>query len=809
MSLEKYHKKRNFKLTPEPAGKNPRAKKDKTLLYVIQKHAASHLHYDLRLELNGTLKSWAVPKGPSLDPHVKHLAVQVEDHPIEYGNFEGIIPSGQYGGGTVMLWDKGTWQAEEENPAAAYRKGHLVFQLKGKKLKGLWQLIRMKPDKKGNKKNWLLMKIEDKYAKPESKYDITKKQDLSVATKKTMEEIAEDKKKVKKSKKSNTTSSPRIPDFLSPQLATLVSEPPNTNNYIHELKYDGYRILSFVHHDLIRLKTRNNKDWSKKLIPLIEALKTLKLSNTILDGELVALDVNSHSNFELLQQAVNEDTDIQLAYYIFDILYHNGKDIRNLPQLKRKEILKSILQKNKNKFVRYSDHIQGKGAAVFKKACKLGLEGIVSKTIDAPYIDRRGTHWLKSKCIKRQEFIIGGFTPPQGERTGFGALLIGYYDNKNHLRYAGRVGTGFTTTTLKKIHQTLLKHRSNKMPFSHTPPASKKVIWVKPVLVGEVEFTEWTRDGCLRHPSFKGLRKDKKAKEVKREKTTPLKAVPTKEETIKLTHPERILYPKQKITKLDLLNYYKKVNKLILPHLINRPLTLKRCPDSVEKACFYQRHIHGKSKNLYTIKVNGEQYFYIKDIEGLFELVQIGSLEIHPWGSTIKYIDQPDRIILDLDPDPKVPWKNVISAAKLIRKKLENLKLKSFVKTTGGKGLHIVIPIKPHYSWKEIKNFTHQLVDSITKEYPDQFVTTITKSKRIGKIFLDYLRNQSSATAIAPYSTRANDKASVATPLDWKELTVRIKSDTYTLKNIDRRLSKLKKDPWADFFKTRQSIKLT
>lgn len=839
MKLSLYNKKRNFQKTLEPKGKVSHNYKN---LYVIQKHAASHLHYDFRLELNGVLLSWAIPKGPSLDPSVKRLAMQVEDHPVAYGNFEGIIPKGEYGGGTVMLWDTGIWLPEDENPTIAYQKGHLRFQLKGIKLKGRWSLIRFK----GNTgdKTWFLIKSKDKYAKSMADYDITLKKTKSVLSKKDLDEIAEQPKnvwskkglkKLLKSEKKNSArkkiNNPQIkitlphssfPSYISPQLATLVNHPPAGAEWIHEVKFDGYRILAFLKNKTIRLMSRNNKEWTKYFSTVANSIKNSFKKNIIVDGEIVILDKYQKSNFQLLQNAIDSEEDKSFVYYIFDILYYDQYDLRTLSLKERKNILHQLLLSVDNPLLQYSDHIIGRGEEVFNAACEMSLEGIVSKNINSAYEQKRTKTWLKSKCTQRQEFVIGGFTPPQGARGYFGSLYLGYYNKDGSLIYCGNVGTGFNEKSLQDLYQKMKKNITKSNPFTTNPPGITRATWVKPILVCEIEFSKWTADGNLRHPSFKGLRLDKTAKSITRERklkmknmTSPTKPKLTNEKrglTYKLTNPTKILYPESKITKSDLAKYYEEIQDWILPYIINRPLTLVRCPENYKK-CFYQKHINNTTPDtLYGITIKEknkkEEYIYIKDLSGLMSLVQMGTLEIHPWGSLINNTDYPDIITFDLDPSPGVPWKKVVLAAKTIRDYLHKYKLKSFVKTTGGKGLHVVVPIKPAHQWDIVKEFAHAFVNFLVEQNPNDYISEMLKIKRKGKIFIDYLRNQKGATSVSPYSTRARPHATVAVPLHWDELTHRLKDTNFTIKTLPTRLKNLKKDPWGDFFKIKQSLRI-
>jgi bifunctional non-homologous end joining protein LigD len=829
MSLKDYHKKRDFNKTSEPKGK---ISPDSSHLFVIQKHAASHLHYDFRLELHGVLLSWAVPKGPCLDPHIKRLAIHVEDHPVEYGAFEGIIPKGEYGGGVVMLWDEGFWIPLDDNPLKAYHAGHLRFELDASKLQGRWDLFRFKDEKQ-----WFLVKSKDKYAKPLTDYDITLEAPRSVITKQTIEEIEENythvwtqegqiyAPKPKRSHKQPLLSLPEdleaapFPGKLSPQLATLVDEAPEGPEWLHEIKFDGYRILAFIQSDHISLKSRNMIDWTPQLMPIAKALKTLSPKNLVLDGEVVVLDSQGKSDFQLLQNSIKGNQDSDYIYYVFDILYYDQFNLKSLPLIKRKEILAALLPEH-HPTLRYSDHIINDGPAIYHHSCELALEGIISKRIDSVYETRRSKSWLKIKCLKRQEFVVGGYTDPQRGRRYFGSLFLGVFNQQGELEFAGNVGTGFTQSALKEIYEQLQKNLSSKNPFNDTPPGSKKAHWLKPILVAEVEFTQWTNNNHIRHPSFKGLRWDKRAKAVKRElpqalgkiKDKPQKKATKKTSDFVITHPKKIVYPEDKYTKQDLLLYYELVTDYIMPFIKNRPLTLVRCPTDY-KECFFQRHYNNMTpkalKSIYIeSKGQTEPYIYLNDKEGLLSLVQMGVLEIHPWGSLIQSLETPDRIIFDLDPAPDVPWKTVVEAAFEIKNEFEQMNLKSFVKTTGGKGLHVIIPIKAEHNWEVIKNFTHVFVEYLEKRKPKQYISKMAKAKRSGKIFVDYLRNQRGATAISAYSTRSRVHAPVSVPLEWDELTNSREDTSFTIKTLVKRLDSLKKDPWKAFWTLKQKLYL-
>lgn len=839
MSLKRYQQKRDFKKSTEPKGKvAPSASKN---LYIIQKHAASHLHYDFRIELNGVLKSWAVPKGPSLDPTIKRLAVHVEDHPIEYGSFEGIIPEGEYGGGTVMLWDQGTWIAEGD-PVKAYQNGNLTFELKGTKLKGLWKLVQIKK----TPKNWLLMKLKDKYARSQDNYDVTVTKAKSVVSNKTLKQITEHdpetwptKKLSKKAKSITSSSKKKIKIFpkhnvikrdnrqlkriamptVNLQLSTLVDQPPQGDEWLHEIKLDGYRLLAYIENKKVKLITRGKHNWTEKFKDIADELKKLPVDSAIFDGEIVVLDEQHKSNFQLLQNSLKQKNATSFVYYIFDILYYNGYDLTTLKLIERKKILENLLVTVKSLFLRYNDHIIGSGFDVYKKTCELGLEGIISKNINSKYSQRRDRNWLKCKCTKRQEFVIGGFTKPQGSRSYFGALLLGFYQDSK-LIYCGHVGTGFTEASLKTIYELLKKYQTNTMPFYQQPSRVSHATWVKPVLVAEIEYAEITRDLILRQPSFKGLRSDKNPKLITLESPITTKQATTTTKVSKkksvdigitITNPDRILYNEAKITKLELIEYYQFIHQWMLPYVVNRPLALLRCPEGYDKECFFQKHLNEMQiENLYTIDIkekdDTEHCIYIKDLNGLLTLAQLGTLEIHPWGSSNNKIEQPDQITFDLDPAPDVPWKKVIAAAFEIKHQFEKLNLVSFVKSTGGKGLHVVIPIKPKYSWKDIKSFSHTFVKYMGTQFTDKYITDMAKHKRTGKIYLDYLRNQRGATAIAPYSTRALQQATIATPLAWDELTNDKRDITFNLKTIYNRMETLKHDPWKQFFNIKQSL---
>lgn len=822
--LEEYSRKRDFAKTHEPPGKEAPGKKGGGF-FTVQKHAARTLHYDLRLELKGVLKSWAVPKGPSLNPKDKRLAVHVEDHPIEYADFEGVIPKGEYGAGTVLLWDKGFW-VPREDPQEGLKKGALKFTLQGRKLRGGFALIKTKGrarQEEEGKDEWLLIKEDDEEAKTEG--DITEEEPLSVATGKDIMEIAASREAVW-SAKEPIPELPEIPSIpgskkapipkeFRPELPTLVDRPPKGSEWLHELKYDGYRILSRVQKGRVSLFTRNANDWTVKFPAIAGAVKKIPVDGAWIDGEAVFIKKDGTTSFEGLQNALSVGKDSELKYLVFDITYFNGHDLTGCPLKERKRLLSSIIKTaavDKN-IIRYSDHVEGNGQEFFNTACGYNVEGIVSKHIGSTYSQARTRSWVKVKCHRRQEFVIGGYTEAKGMREGFGALLLGFYDREGKLTYCGRVGTGFNEKTLSGIYSRLKKIGSKIPPF-HNPPAgteAKGVKWVRPDLVAEVEFSQWTKEGVLRHPSFQGLRLDKPPGEVVREAPQALvKAATEVKRPVRLTKPGKVLYPEGGFTKKDLADYYEKVAGLMLPHISGRPLTLVRCPEGYDKDCFFQKHadknIPGKINKIKLLEEEDrlETYMMVDNLEGLLSLVQMGTLEMHTWGSRYATLEFPDKVVFDIDPAPDLPWERLVEAAHLMRGLLSELKLKSFVKTTGGKGLHIVMPLEPRHNWVEVKAFTKAVAEYVARALPGRFTSMMTKSRRAGKIFIDYMRNMRGATAIEAYSTRARSGAPVAAPVGWDEL-MEIRPDSFNIKNLPERIKKTK-DPWKGYMEVRQSI---
>ncbi|GIL40388.1 DNA ligase D [Roseiterribacter gracilis] len=838
-SLATYQAMRDFDKTAEPSGKQTKQGLPDNA-FLIQKHAATRLHYDFRIALDGVLKSWAVTKGPSLDPNDKRLAVEVEDHPLDYGTFEGTIPKGQYGGGTVMLWDRGTWTPVGD-PHESLRKGHLKFDLDGERLKGRFVLVRMGGRAAREKKpNWLLIKERDGLER-EGGDAVTDTFTTSVASDRAMEQIASDVDRVWQSNRAREPEQPavkprkiagakaaKLPDFVPVQLATRVKAPPKGDDWLHEIKFDGYRTQLRFDRGRVQFLTRRGLDWSERFAGLVEPATELPATTALIDGEIVVLDKQGVSDFGALQAYLSEGKREQLLYYAFDLLHLDGQDLTKLPLEARKEALRKILPRTDGP-IRFSDHVTATGEEFYSQACRLALEGVISKRRDAPYRSGRGDSWVKSKCVERQEFIIGGWTPPSDRTQSVGSLLLGVYDG-DRLVYVGKVGTGFTRSSGADLRKRLDKLKTDKHPFDRKPPDSRDARFVKPDLVAEIEYLTMTRDRILRHASFKGLREDKEARSVTMEapKETKAKAAPAKTASTKaapigvrkgdalmiagarITHPDRRIDEESGLTKEGLAEYLALVADRMLPHIAGRPLSIVRCPEGSGKPCFYQKHVgRGVPPGVKSVTVpdksGTDEYLMIDDVQGLLGLAQMGALEIHPWGARGDAPDKPDRLIFDFDPDPDLPYQRVIDGAVALRARLDDLGLESFVKTTGGKGLHVVVPIQRKHPWPVIKEFARAVATAVAKDDPG-FVVTMTKAKRTGKIFLDFFRNDRGATAVAPYSTRARPGAPIATPLFWDELSPRLPPNHFTVENLPRRLAQLKEDPWAKMLTSRQGI---
>jgi bifunctional non-homologous end joining protein LigD len=878
MGLGEYHRKRDFKVTPEPKGAAPRGASGRS--YCIQKHAATRLHYDFRLELEGVLKSWAVPKGPSLDPADKRLAMATEDHPVEYGDFEGIIPQGEYGGGTVVLWDRGTWEPVED-PHKGFHKGSLKFILHGEKLQGRWALVKIRGrDARESEKTWLLIKEKDELVRPAGEYSIVDARPESVTTGRTLEEIAEAPDRVWHSNRPQGGAPTRLtrrakalglrpptppakaaargkagppvrkggllalaaalsgarkgalPGKLVPQLATAVTAAPAGDGWLHEMKFDGYRILARLKDGKVRLASRSDKDWTGQLPTLGKTLEALPVREALIDGEVAAVLPDGTTSFQALQNAWAAPTQPGLLYFVFDLLHLEGYDLTRCALEDRKAAARALVEAAASPRLRYSDHVLGSGPEFFAQACQLPVEGILSKRRDAPYEPGRSRSWLKIKCLRRQEFVIGGFTEPTGTREGIGALLLGVYDQQGRLHYAGRVGTGFTAKVLKDLERRLLSLERKSSPFAERAiPGAKTVHWVEPTLVAEVAFIEWTTDGHLRHPSFQGLRTDKKATEVVREEPKPTAEVveedpapspgakgkagggtgkPVEIAGVRFTNPGRVLFHEAGITKKDLALFYQSIADRVLPHIQGRPLTLVRCPEGTAKPCFYMKHSEVSAPPALRMvdvqeKAKVSQYLVADDLAGLVSLVQISVLEIHTSNSVADRPDVCDRVVFDLDPDPEVPWDRVVEAAILLKTRLHTLDLESFVKTTGGKGLHVVVPLRPSVPWDDAFPFSMALAEGLANRAPKAFTTVMSKAQRKGLILIDTLRNRRGSTSVAAYSTRARPQGPLSVPVAWEELGPKLRSDHFTVATLPARLAALE-DPWAAYFKTRQRI---
>ncbi len=845
MALSEYRRKRDFAKTPEPAGAAVRPKAAPELSFVIQKHAARRLHYDFRLELDGVLKSWAVPKGPSTDPGEKRLAVHVEDHPLEYGGFEGVIPQGQYGAGASMIWDRGSWTPLDPDPRAAYQKGALKFALDGEKLHGKWALVRMGGKNTGrSKENWLLIKERDAAAMPESGDAIVADNPKSAATGRTIDEIAADRDRIWGPNGEERPARPsrhravdpsgsagakkaRMPAEPRPLLACTADQAPDGPEWLHEIKYDGYRLMVRIGAGMVRLSTRSGLDWTAKFPALAGHFAELPVKAALVDGELVHIEPDGTSDFGHLQDAIATGRTEALVFYAFDLLHLDGWDLTGAALEDRKAALASLLPAHDAGIVRYSDHQIGRGPDFFRHACGYQLEGIVSKRRDSPYRAGRHDSWLKIKCANRDDFVVIGFSDPTGGRRGLGALLLGYYDPPGELRYAGRVGTGFSDHQLLELRSRLDRLTRAARPVETLPKGAvvKDVHWTEPKLVAEVRYAGWTADAVLRHAAFLGLREDKEAREVVRDmpsSTRPAQpAKPARQqapvaiardgstvfEGVRLTHADRVLYPERGITKLDLARYYADVADWALPHLADRPLSLVRAPNGQGGELFYQKHAGASvPEAVIRIEIDGEIHLAIKDLAGLLSLVQIGVLEIHPWGSTTDKLEKPDRITFDLDPDEGLPWERVTEAALEIRDVLTGLGLQSFVKTTGGKGLHVVAPITPRLGWEEVKNFTKAVAEDLAAHQPQRYTANQSKRARRGRIYIDFLRNARGATAVGAYSSRARPGATVSTPLFWNEIEAGTRPEGFAVATLPSRLALLESDPWAEIGKLRRSI---
>jgi bifunctional non-homologous end joining protein LigD len=874
-ALQRYREKRDFTITSEPQGGEASAG---ALSFVVQKHAASRLHYDFRLELDGALKSWAVPKGPSLDPADKRMAVHVEDHPIDYGGFEGTIPKGQYGAGAVIVWDNGTWEPIGD-ARAGYRAGKLKFRLGGKKLRGGWTLVRMHGREGERQEPWLLIKERDDFARPAAEYSVVDAEPGSVVSDRTIDEAPKAPPKAAKvaakrgSRSSTAAASPpaartgatapvplpagaiaaALPLALAPQLATLVSEAPSDPGWIYEIKFDGYRVLARIDGDDVRLFTRRGNDWSTRMKGLVAAIRSLAIGSGWLDGEIVVNGAHGAPDFNALQNAFDAARTEEIQYFVFDLPYYAGHDLRQVPLVERRATLAALLERAPPQArVRFSQDFNASPKELLQNACRMRLEGMIGKRADSPYVSRRSPAWIKLKCTQRQEFVVGGWTDPQGSRTGIGSLLLGIHDEAGHLRFAGGVGSGFDQKALAAVKSALAAISADETPFFEKP-REVRGHWVEPKLVAEVSFGEWTPDGRIRHSVFHGLRDDKEARTIKREeaaapaeveaatnetpahKTAPAAKTPRKTPTrataapvaprrtaaarhadatttvagTRISNPDRVVDASTGITKLEVVNHYLDVARLILPHLVKRPVSLVRAPSGLAGPVLFQRHVGTlriPELRLLDPKISPdhEPMIEIDSFAALIGAAQANVIELHTWNATTRDVTRPDRILFDLDPGEGVAWRQIQEGANLTRALLEQLGLKSFLKTSGGKGLHVVVPITPKDDWDTVKALAKTIVEHLATTLPERFVVKSGPKNRVGRIFVDYLRNAIGATTACAWSVRARPGMGVSVPCEWSELAELTSGAHWTIRNVHERVEE-KSDAWRDYAATRQT----
>lgn len=844
MSLQEYRRKRRFGETPEPDDER-RGAAARRPIFVVQLHHASARHYDFRLEADGVLKSWAVPKGPSLRVGEKRLAVEVEDHPLSYATFEGDIPEGHYGAGHVDVFDHGTWACDGD-PLQAIAAGKVDFVLHGAKLKGGFKLVRT--TMKGRQHQWLLIKRDDEHARDADADALLAAGAPAKATRTTTRTATSSKttrtSTMKKTTRTRSSTRPAArrnadarwakralslqhardtayPHDFKPQLTDHRASAPDGDSWLHEIKWDGYRLLADVHDGVVALRSRNGLNWTDDFPEVVEAITALPVTDLRLDGELVVLDAQGRSDFTALQKVIDGTAKQPLRYVVFDMPGIAGVDISRAPLLARKELLKDLIGDTPGTLA-YSDHVLDHGPAVFEASGKVGFEGIISKRVDAPYVNARSPSWVKVKHENTDEFLIVGYTEPKGSRSGFGSLLMAMPD-KGGLRYVGRVGTGFDDARLSAMSRQLkalaTREAAVELP-SHVPFKASSVHWVKPTLVAEVAFRGWAKEGLLRQASFKRLREDKTARDLGAKLTTKRAAaaasnpaasrkkrgasagaVDSAAASVAISHPERVVFAKARLTKGDVADYYRQMARWILPEAGNRPLSLLRCPDGVDKQCFFQKH-HGTGlgdavKAIPLEQKSGrEDYLYVDGVEGLLQLVQMNTLELHPWGATVADPEHPDRLVFDLDPGDGVDWAAIKAAARDVRARLQEVGLESFVRLSGGKGLHVVVPLKPKADWAQAKDFCESFAQAMAEHAPDRYVATMSKAKRKGVIFIDWLRNARGATSVCSWSLRARPSAGVAVPLRWEELGRITAADAFPLQKALQRAQRLKADPW-------------
>ncbi|MGE8499505.1 MAG: DNA ligase D [Pseudomonas sp.] len=818
-SVSEYNRKRNFDITSEPPDTAPTGKRKKAvsaLRFVIQKHDARNLHYDFRLELDGTLKSWAVPKGPSLDPAQKRLAVHVEDHPLSYGSFEGTIPKGQYGAGDVIVWDHGVWQPHGD-PQAAYAAGKLKFTLIGEKLAGDWTLVRTRLRGSSDKQQWLLIKENDQQARPLGEYDVLQAQPNSIMSGASVGD-KQPKPPAKRAPGKRKKTSAALPEQLTPQLATLVDSAPS-GDWHYEVKLDGYRIMARIQDGQVRLLTRNGHDWTERLPRQVKALTALKLDDSWLDGEVVVLNDNGLPDFQALQNAFETGRSLDIIYYLFDAPFLQGEDMRERPVEERRAALKEALGRKSGKLLRFCEAFAAHHQDIFESACALSLEGVIGKRAGSPYVSRRSPDWIKLKCRLRQEFVVLGYTRPQGSRSGFGALLLGV-NGPDGLTYAGRVGTGFDQAMLKHLHETMRERERSASPLSKplTSSQARGVHWIEPELVAEVEFAEWTREGVVRQAAFVALRTDKPASEIVREQAQ----APTQKPAVKsasassgsrrdstvagvrISNPDRVIDKQSGTTKLQLAAFYEAISPWLLPQLRERPVSLLRAPEGAEGEQFFQKHAerldipHIKHLDP-SLDPGHARLMEIDSVEALVGAVQMGTIELHTWGATTDQIEHPDLFVLDLDPDPALPWKSMLEATQLTLTVLDELKLKAFLKTSGGKGMHVVVPLARKDDWDSVKAFAKAISQFLARQLPERFTATMGPKNRVGKIFVDYLRNARGASTVAAYSVRARPGFAVSVPISREELPSLHSAQQWDIGSLPERLAGLKTDPWKGY----------
>jgi bifunctional non-homologous end joining protein LigD len=822
--LKRYKEKRNFGVTPEP--EEGGASAPGTLQFVVQKHWASRLHYDFRIELDGAMKSWAVPKGPSYDTHDKRMAVHVEDHPISYNQFEGVIPPKQYGAGKVIIWDKGTWTPIGD-ARKGYKAGHLKFELHGYKLRGKWALVRMHGNKDDKQDAWLLIKEHDDYARPATEFSVVDQFPDSVAEMPMPTPVLAPAAGSIRPGKAAAGSMPpdavkaALPAKLSPLLATLVDgPPPDPGNWLYEIKFDGYRLLARIDEKKgVQLITRNGHDWSARMPQLVRAIKGMKLKPGWLDGEIVVLNESGSTDFQALQNAFDREKTGNIVYFIFDVPYYAGYDLTGVPLVERRALLQTLLAKAPPE-IRFSEIFDAPPEDIVASACKIGLEGVIGKRKNSTYSSRRSPDWIKLKCSRRQEFVIGGYTDPKGSRIGIGALLIGVHDKNGDLIYSGAVGAGFNGRTLTEMLERLKPLGTDKRPFKDPTENDRRAHWVEPVLLAEVTFSEWTKDGHVRHPVFHGVRTDKPAKAIIREEpvhqakakakakraaepeVAPAASMPP---NFKVSHADRVVDPTTGITKVEVVRFYGLVAPLMMEHLKGRPVSFVRAPQGIKGQLFFQKHLEqGQMAGVRQLDPAlwpaHPELIEVASPLGLLSAAQMNVIELHTWNGVKTLIGKPDRMTFDLDPGEGVGWPMVLQATELMRVVLDELGLPSFCKTSGGKGLHVVVPLKRQYDWDTVKDFSQAIVRHMARTVPQMFVAKSGPSNRVGRIFIDYLRNGFGATTVCAWSVRARPGMGVSVPVEWEEVPTLASGAQWTLRNIHARLDR-GNEPWAGYAK--------